>query len=216
MFCGKCGAKNADDAQFCTGCGAKLNGGQVTKSTASVVVDANNKNRKVGMIAVAVVAVLVVALFIGLFGGRSYKKTVDKFITATFEADAESIFELLPEKMIDYALEEEGYDDDELDELIDEANEDLEYQIKQIERYYGEDWKISYEIINVEDVKDRSLNSLKDDYEDVGVKVSAAKTIEIEFTITADETEISNSMEIAVIKVGRSWYLDMASMGSLF
>ena len=39
MFCGKCGAKNADDAQFCTGCGAKLNGGQVTKSTASVVVD---------------------------------------------------------------------------------------------------------------------------------------------------------------------------------
>lgn len=216
MFCGKCGAENADDAQFCTGCGAKLNEGQETKSNASVVGDMNNKNRKVGMIAVAAVAVLVAALFVGLFGGRSYKKTVDKFITATFEADAESMFELLPEKMIDYALEEEGYDDDELDEFIDEGNEELEYAIEQIERYYGEDWKISHKIINVEDVKERSLKRLKDDYEDVGVKVSGAKTIEIELTITADETEASNSMEISVIKVGRSWYLDMVSMGNLF
>lgn len=216
MFCGKCGTQNADDARFCTGCGAKLNEGQTVKSPASAVGDANNKNRKIGMIAVAVVVVLLVVLFVGLFGGRSYKKTVDMFITATFEADAETIFELLPEKMIDYALEDEGYDDDELDELIDEANEDLENQIRQIERYYGEDWKLSYEITNVEDVKDRTLRRLKNDYEDVGVKVSAAKTVEIEFTVKADETEISNSMEISVIKVGRSWYLDAASMGDLF
>ena len=27
MFCGKCGAKNADDATVCVECGAKLNNG---------------------------------------------------------------------------------------------------------------------------------------------------------------------------------------------
>lgn len=216
MFCGKCGTKNADDAQFCTGCGAKLNGGQVVKNSTTVVVNPNDKNRKVGMIAVAVVAVIVIALIIALFGGRSYKTTVEKFVNATFEADAEAVFELIPEEMIDYALEEEGYDKDELDELIEETKEDLQDQIDDIERYWGEDWSISYEILNVKDVTGDDLDDLKDDFEDIDIKVSAAKTVEVELTIKAGETEASNSLDISLIKVGRSWYLDLESMGGIF
>ena len=32
MFCGKCGAQNADNAEFCTNCGAKLKKLVVKKS----------------------------------------------------------------------------------------------------------------------------------------------------------------------------------------
>lgn len=216
MFCGKCGTKNADDAQFCTGCGAKLNGEQLVKNSTTVAVNSNDKNRKVGMIAVAVIAVVVIALIIALFGGRSYKATVEKFVNAQFDADAEAIFELIPEKMITYVLEEEGYDDDELDEFIEEGNEELQDQLDDIERYLGEDWTVSHEILTVEDVTGDELDDLKDDYEDIDIKVSAAKTVEVELTVKAGETETSDSLDISLIKVGRSWYLDLQSMGGIF
>lgn len=216
MFCGKCGVKNADNATFCAGCGAKLNGGQTVKNSKPVVINSNDKNRKVGMIAVAVIAVIVIALIISLFGGRSYKSTVKKFVNAQFNADAEAILELIPEKMITYALEEEGYDDDERDEFIEEGNEELQDQLDDIESYLGEDWTVSHEILTVEDVTGDELNDLKDDYEDIDIKVSAAKTVEVELTVKAGETETSNSLDISVIKVGRSWYLDLESMGGIF
>ena len=69
---------------------------------------------------------------------------------------------------------------------------------------------------NVEDVTDDDLDDLKANYEDINVKVSAAKTVEVEFTLKGDETEVSNSLEISVIKVDRSWYLDLYTMGNLF
>lgn len=210
MFCGKCGVRNADDAIFCTKCGTKLNGGTPKK------VSSSDQNRKIGMIVVTMTAVAAIALIIFLFGGRSYKATVDKFFEAQFAADAEALFELLPEKVVSYALEEEGYDDDELDEMIEELDEELQDELDYIERYLGEGWTVSYEIMTVEDVSGDDFDDLKDEYEDLDVKVSAAKTVEIEMTIVAGETETSNSMDVSIIKVGRSWYLDAVSMGGFF
>lgn len=100
MFCGKCGAKNADNVEFCTNCGAKLNKGTVPKTTVAAVTNQNDKNRKVGMIAVGVAAVAVVIFGIFLFGGRSYKATIEKFVDAQSDANAEAIFDLMPAKMI--------------------------------------------------------------------------------------------------------------------
>ena len=216
MFCGKCGAKNADNVEFCTNCGAKLSKGTVPKTTAAAVTNQDDKNRKVGMIAVGIAAVAVVIFCIFLFGGRSYKATIEKFVDAQFDANAEAIFDLMPAKMIDYALEQDGYDADDLDDLIDDANEDLQDQLDSLDRYLGEGWKVTYEIVDEEDVKGDDLDDIKDAYEDADVKVSAAKNVEIELTVTADETESSNSLDVSVIKVGRSWYLDVMSMGNLF
>lgn len=215
MFCGKCGAQNTDNAEFCTNCGAKLKKSSQTTVPVSVP-NQNDKNRKVGMIAVAVAAVVAIILGVVLFGGRGYKATVEKFVDAQFDADAEAIFDLMPEKMIDYALEQDGYDSNDLDDLIDEANEDLQDQLDSLDSYLGEGWKISYEILDTEDIKGDDLDDIKDAYEDADVKVSAAKDVEIEITVKADETESSNSLDVSLIKVGRSWYLDVMSMGNLF
>lgn len=220
MFCGKCGTKNEDNVEFCTNCGAKLKilnkGDPIQATTVAPVANQNDKNRKVGIIAVAVAAVLVVLLGVFLFGGRSYKATIEKFVDAQFDADAEAIFDLMPEKMIDYTLEQDGYDSDDLDDLIDDANEELQDQLDSLDRYLGEGWKVTYEIVDEEDVKGDDLDDIKDAYEDADVKVSAAKNVEIVLTVTADETEDSNSLDVSVIKVGRSWYLDVMGMGSFF
>jgi len=222
MFCGKCGTKNADDAMFCSGCGAKLNGGETVKSeipATPVAANPNGKNRKVGIIAVAVIVVAVVGLVSMLFGSRGYEDVVEKFVDAQFEADAETILELMPEELIEYVLEEEGLDEDEWDVFIEEANEDLEKELDSLDRYLGKGWKISYEIKDDHNLLGNALDDLQDAYEEMGIEVSEAKTVEVEISIIAGKSggeENKKSLDVCVIKVGRSWYLDMASMGGIF
>ena len=216
MFCGKCGAKNEDHVAFCANCGAKLNGANSTSTVTLSTPSQNHQNRRVGIIAVAVVAVAVVLLGVFLFGGRSYKSTVEKYIDYQFDGNAEGIINLMPDKMLDYAMEQDGYAPSDLDEAIADMNDELQDQLDTLDSYFEEGWDISYKITDTEDVKGDDLDGIKDSYADADVKVSAAKSVEVELTITSGETESSNSMYIDLVKVGRSWYLDVASMGNLF
>ena len=201
MLCKKCGTENPDGAKYCSKCGKALN----EKSTAK-------KNREKGIV-LALCVIVAVVLLVYTLGGRSYKKTIDTFVTSQFAVDAQSIVELLPEKVLDKELEETGYSKT---ELVEETNDSLKKQVDYIDQYLGDDWKLSYKMTNVEDVTGDDLNDFKSNYEDINVKVSAAKTVEVEFTLKGDETEISNSLEVSVIKVDRSWYLDLYTMGNLF
>ena len=201
MLCKKCGTENPDGAKYCSKCGKALN----EKSTAK-------KNREKGIV-LALCVIVAVVLLVYTLGGRSYKKTIDTFVTSQFAVDAQSIVELLPEKVLDKELEETGYSKT---ELVEETNDSLKKQVDYIDQYLGDDWKLSYKMTNVEDVTGDDLNDLKSNYEDINVKVSAAKTVEVEFTLKGDETEISNSLEVSVIKVDRSWYLDLYTMGNMF
>lgn len=216
MFCGKCGAKNEDHVAFCANCGAKLNGASSTSTVTLSTPSQNHQNRRVGIIAIAVVAVAVVLLGVFLFGGRSYKSTVEKYIDYQFDGNAEGIINLMPDKMLDYAMEQDGYAPSDLDEAIADMNDELQDQLDTLDSYFEEGWDISYKITDTEDVKGDDLDGIKDSYADADVKVSAAKSVEVELTITSGETESSNSMYIDLVKVGRSWYLDVASMGNLF
>lgn len=231
MFCGKCGTQNPDTATFCKSCGTRLNGQTkpAVKTATKTPVRAQpqqqhkrpepkykrRQDKKVGMIAVAAVVVIVLILALVLFGGRSYKSTVKQFFNATFDVDGKAIVNLIPDDLISYALEESGYDEDELDEMIEDIEDEFQDQLSSINRYFGEDWDVSYEILSAESIKGDDLKDLKKDYEKLGVKISAAKDVELELTITAGETETSNSTTISLIKVGRSWYMDVGSMGGL-
>lgn len=232
MFCGKCGMKNHDNAMFCSGCGAELNRAQMAGNNSAPMYGNNpapmygnnpayaaspdGKNRKKSIILIAAIAVIAIAFVAVVFGGRSYKKTIDKYVEASYEGDVETILELLPKKVMVYALEDEGYDYDELDEFIEDASEELEYQLDRIKKYLGDNWKVTHKIVDVEDVIGDDLEYLQDDYEELDVKVSAAKNVEVDITIKIGNEEYTDSMYVSVIKVGRSWYLDIDSMGSLF
>ena len=215
MYCTKCGKQNEDNAKFCVACGEKLDGTQ-GQSTAyqmgiNMPYQAKKKSHKKAVIGITVVAVILILIIsAGTSGsGRGYEETVDKYLTAQFDGDAEAVFEMIPEKAVDYLAEEADYDKD---EMIQEVNKSLKKQMNQIDKYLGNDWEISYEITETEDVKGDNLSDLKNDYKDMGIDLSAAKKITIEITIKAGDTETDTSMNIGVIETGGSWYIDITSV----
>ena len=115
-------------------------------------------------------------------------------------------------KTIYYALEVEGYDSNYLDDLIDDANERLQYRLDSLYSNLGKDWKFSYVILDAEDIKGDDLDFIKDFYEDADVTVSAAKDVVILITIQTDKIERSSYMYVSLIKVGRSWYIEFSSI----
>lgn len=227
MFCGKCGTQNPDTAAFCKKCGTRLNNQAklTAKTTPRVPVKTESQskrpvpqnkrrqNKNTKKIAVVAIAAVVLMLAFVLFGGRSYKSTVKQYFDASFDGNAKKIINLLPDKMVDYALEESGYDQDELNELIEDVGEELKDYIDMLDNYLGDNWKATYKIANVEKVTGDDLEDIQKDYKKMDIKVSAAKEVELELTIKSGDTEQSNTMRLYLIKVGRSWYLDAGSMG---
>ena len=200
MFCGKCGAKLEDNVKFCAVCGAKVNAKSETPAA--------GKNRKVGMIAVAAVLLVAIILVSSLFGG-GYKKTVNKFMDAFLEADAETMVELIPKKSLEAIMDEFGYDKDELDDLIDNAEDVLEFQVGILGLFAEDDLDISYRIEDATDLPKEIVESRFGDYkDDFDIKVSAAKEVEVELTIKMGKDKETESLDVTVVKVGGSWYID--------
>lgn len=218
MFCGKCGAKNPDDAVVCGQCGAPLTTAAAPmEAAAASPARGTNASRSgvnhrfIGIGAVAVAAVVVVILLVSIFGGRGYKTTVDKYFNSTLKADAKGLMSVFPDKVLDELLD--NYDSRK--EAIEQYNKTLAYVI---EREYG-DSKIKYSItyIDTEDISGDELRGLKNDYvEDYDLKIKAAMEVDIKATITVDGKEESQTMTIPLIKVGSSWYIDVEHFGSIF
>ena len=92
MFCGKCGAQVNDEERFCGSCGAVMNeqpevqqaqySAQPTYGGES---PPKSKNKLIGVIACAVVAVLVIVGAVSIFGsGEKPEVVVEKYLSASF------------------------------------------------------------------------------------------------------------------------------------
>lgn len=210
MFCRNCGAQNKDDATFCQSCGAPLSsaGGE----SASMARPAKRPNI-ILIGGIAVIVVVVVALFM-LMGGRSEKDVVKKLVNGFSKGDAKAIVSLIPEKVVDELCDDQDMTkkelindlDDELDDMLDTAND----------RY--DKWSISYKILDTDKLEGKKLRNIKNDYEDIDVKVKEAKILSVKLTLKADGDTENTTVDIPVIKVGKSWYLDFSNfnMYSMF
>ena len=210
MFCRKCGTKNPDDARFCRNCGTPMssgpsvngggsvNGGQNGNLTPPPVGQPGTMPRKpkgkrngamIAIVAVVVVALIASAVFftrvIGI-GGRSYEDTIEDMVDAMNDADIEEFFDLIPKEVVVYALEQEGYTGSKK-ELLEQAHELLqnEWNDSLGSNLISTAVDVDYEIQDAQDVKGDELKSLKEEYKEAGVRVSAAKNVSVKFTITA-------------------------------
>ena len=225
MFCPKCGAQNADGSRFCGKCGEPMNSGNsgsnlpaVTrsagKSASSVVTDvmaflkANVK--LVGIVAGALAAILLFSL---LFGGRGYKKTVNKFMDSLLDMDAKGMVAMLPDEVMEAALAEEGYTKKDKKILIAQLQEELDYGMSYMSMMG--DLKMKYKIVVAENVSGEDLAYQKQNYAEIGAKVSAAKEVEVELSVKVLGMTETETVELVVVKFGRSWYIDIESMGDL-
>ena len=95
----------------------------------------------------------------------------------------------------------------------------MKKDIERMESQTGIKWKDikkSYKITSVEKIKGYELDDLKDRYQEAGVKISAAKFVEVEVNIQTGETEGTNTIDLYLVKIGKSWYLEPESMGSVY
>ena len=213
MFCTKCGAQNANSAQFCIKCGEKIGTGTAVpaKPAVSGPVGLRKDNRK--LITMIAAAVAVILLFSLVFGGRGYKKTVSNFMDAFIDLNAKGMVNMLPDKVLQKALEEEGYSKNDLKFLIAELQDELDSSMSYVDMFG--DYKLDYKILGAQDVSKERLSYIKENYSEIGVKVSAAKTVEVEMTIDVMGRSQTETVDIVVIKIGRSWYIDAESMDDI-
>ena len=214
MFCGACGAKNPDGAAFCQSCGAPLREMQAEAvpqgGSAADSIQSSQRNKMIGIAAVAVAAIVVVFLAFNLLGGRGYESTVTKFLDASLDGDAETIISLLPDEMVDQALEELGYHPSDRDEAVEELNAALQSAAGSLKDALGDNLKVSYNVVSAEDLSASKLLELRQSYSVYDIDVEGAKEVDVEMTVTATALDLSGTytLTVPVVQVGRSWYLD--------
>ena len=236
MFCTKCGAQNASGARFCGKCGTPLGSADNGYGAPQQSAPAGNAygapyqpaapagytgnprparpaapagSGKGKLIAIAVAALVVVALLgcwiFGVFGGGGYEDVVDDFIESIFDGDAKGVVDCLPDDVMDYVAEEEGMSKREL-------IEELQYGLDEIFGYMPSGVEITHKILYAEDINGDELRYLKENYEEIGAKVTAAKYVEVEMTVSYMGMSESTEMELRVVEIGGSWYIDIESM----
>lgn len=214
MFCGACGAKNPDGAAFCQSCGAPLREMQAEAvpqgGSAADSIQSSQRNKMIGIAAVAVAAIVVVFLAFNLLGGRGYESTVTKFLDASLDGDAETIISLLPDEMVDQAMEELGYHPSDRDEAVEELNAALQSAAGSLKEALGDNLKVSYNVVSAEDLSASKLLELRQSYSVYDIDVDGAKEVDVEMTVTATALDLSGTytLTVPVVQVGRSWYLD--------
>lgn len=214
MFCGACGAKNPDGAAFCQSCGAPLREMQAEavpqEGSAADSIQSSQRNKMIGIAAVAAAAIVVVFLAVNLLGGRGYESTVTKFLDATLDGDAETIISLLPDKMVDQALEELGYHPSDRDQAVEELDAALQSAAGSLKEALGDNLKVSYNVVSAEDLSASKLLELRQSYSVYDIDVDGAKEVDVEMTVTATALDLSGTytLTVPVVQVGRSWYLD--------
>lgn len=218
MYCGKCGAEIVQDTAFCSQCGASLEMEEPNLNTNTQEIKSDSQNRKVGIIVFAALVGVVMITILYILGGRSYKSTINKYFEATINADAKKIIKLIPESVIEEALKEEGYEKKEKKLFIEEGEKKLQESIDTINDTAGEDWKLTHEIIDTEDITGKDLKEVKEDYEDLNIKISKAKKVEVKIKIKPADSDKENTAttKLYLIKSGRNWYLDIKNMSSIF
>lgn len=211
MYCGNCGTKNDDTAAFCQACGSPLTAAPGANAGAAVI-SQRQADRKKGIIAV-VAAVVVIAL-VGwlLFGGRGYKATVEKFFEACMDGDVQGVFELIPNDVIKSTMESRGYDKGDMQNFVNQTENELKGMLALGGVITG-DMDLDVDIIGDTDITGEQLKTLQAEYKDeYNVKVKKAKIVNVNVSLDSSIFSGAQDLEIPVIKVGRSWYLDVNSL----
>ena len=207
MFCGNGGRENPEGAAFCANCGQPL---EDTSSGRS------RRYKKVGIAALAaligVAAVVLILIFTG--GRRGAGETAEKFVTALFQGDGETMVELIPDGL--------------LREMADEGDISLRQMKRQLAqqfctRFEGvtditEGMKVIATAQGERDFTRSDRRYILDYYDEMDVNVKDAKLVLVRFSIKAggEALEPDDPVEVPVIRVGRSWYVDMTNVGNDF
>lgn len=175
----------------------------------------SNRKRKIGTTVIAIIVVFITITAVAWFsaagasdggnpGTPSYRDTVGDFIQAINDADVRSLFQLVPAELIDSYLTEEGIEKKDLMELV---QQELDLTHENLISLYGEDWNISYEILETRQIIEDELLQLQTEYKELELEISEALVVDLSLTMEAEEVKNDSNTQILLLKIGGSWYI---------
>ncbi|MFT3950515.1 MAG: zinc ribbon domain-containing protein [Oscillospiraceae bacterium] len=230
-FCTSCGAALSDDAGFCTSCGAKTAqavapqpapvvtptpvpaGATVAQGTpldsfkkkVKEIWTGPNRNKIIGIAAIAVVAIIVLCILASLLGG-GYKKPIDNLFKGMEKGDEDKFFSAFPKEAEDQF---KSYSS-----ILGSSSSFLDSITDELEDKYGDDIKISYKVKDKDKMDKDDLDDLEDDYKDKydeKVKITKGYELTLDVTIKGDDDKDTDDMDITVLKIDGDWYVDFSS-----
>lgn len=225
MFCRKCGAENDDSARFCHTCGLVLIPRQQVSPppvepvtpvvpvepeipTAPVPSKPKRSRKKLWILLTAAVLVIALGVSAFLLFRNSPKKVANDTLDAIFTADAETIFQLLPEDALKtmYSTRAERR----------EAQNNLQVRLEDIldsmDAMYAS-WRIDYRVVDVETMQDEDLETIQEQYDDqFDCSVTAAKEVTVKLTGHCDDDRQVATFTLLIVKVDGKWCLDVTNL----
>lgn len=117
---------------------------------------------------------------------------------------------LLPDQMIDYLIDEEGFTSKK--EVTEYIQDMLDEQFSSFEELgvSMKDVKMSYEIEEEEDLRGDDWREVRDEMkEEAGIEIDAAKEIKLKLHVEYLGKENDSNITLSLVKIGRSWYVMM-------
>ena len=218
MYCRKCGKLIRDDSQFCCYCGARQtpivnNNTPINTANKKTKIKIPLKNKKIiiGIIA-AVLACMIIAPIVK---GRSIENTIDLFIEAINDMDAEKMLDTMSEDQVNYVINKTSGG---RAEYIKEGNQYLLELKKGLQSEAGggyslDDISLDYEIVSVRDCTQEEIDKLNETLQEENIDpVNNVKQITISLTLKAGTSEVKsyNDIVMQMIKVKNKWCLTNA------
>ncbi len=191
MFCKSCGAELNDTAEFCSQCGKKVGGTQITVKI--------NKKSLVAIAVVILTAIIGLVFVTNNNINASPEKLAAAVIKSEYEIDIKTMMKCFP----DFAIREIA-----VDEGLSE-NASRSEVVKKVQESYRYETPRKVEIVDAEivgefDISEYTIYRELYDYmtdKDYDMITEVAQ-VKVEFTVDGDE----GSVQVTCIKMKNKWY----------
>lgn len=218
MYCTKCGKQISDDSQFCCYCGARQipivnNNTPINTANKKTKIKIPLKNKKI--IIGIIVVVLACVIIRPMVKGRSIENTIDLFMEAINDMDAEKMIDTMSEDHVNYLINKTSGG---RAEYIKEGNQYLLELKKGLLSEAGggyslDDISLDYEIVSVRDCTEEEIDKLNETLQEENIDpVNNVKQVTISLTLKAGTSEVKsyNDIDMQMMKVKNKWCLTYA------
>lgn len=212
MFCGKCGAQNAEGAAFCEECGAALKKSPEGLGTAAKGGKRKDKNLLLeGAVAFAIVAALIFAAVLVNRGGKSTPEAAaENMINVLFSGDSKAFVDLLPQKLAKAMMKEGDFKNKaELAEAFSGSMDDV------VELVKGSGVKLTAKAVgrSAGNVDTAALKSARKTYGEYGMEATSYAYVDVELTARVEGEKVTVPVNyVPVVMIDGSWYVDFNAL----
>ena len=170
-------------------------------------------NKKIVLIAAAVVALILIFNIIGgiaSHGKQSPKAVIKAYVNAVEKQSGKKMYKLIDKKIIKYIKDENDIDKEDMIEQLDDV---MEYSGEALENQVGKVKSIKVKFKKIKKLKGSKLEDKKEDYEDdYDIKVSQVARVEATIKVKGKDDDAEEDITMYVYKRAGKWYLDFSSV----